>query len=30
MRKAGVRFYRRGSATLGKKALGGRKEPDES
>jgi Uma2 family endonuclease len=30
MRKIGVRFYRRGSATLGKKALGGRKEPDES
>lgn len=30
MRKAGVRFYTRGSATLGSKALGGQKEPDES
>jgi Uma2 family endonuclease len=30
MRKAGVRFYTRGSATLGNKALGGQKEPDES
>lgn len=30
MRKIDMRFYRRGSATLGKKALGGRKEPDES
>jgi Uma2 family endonuclease len=30
MRKVGIRFYTRGSATLGNKALGGRKEPDES
>jgi Uma2 family endonuclease len=30
MRKIGIRFYTRGSATLGSKALGGRKEPDES
>jgi Uma2 family endonuclease len=30
MRKVGIRFYTRGSATLGTKALGGRKEPDES
>jgi Uma2 family endonuclease len=30
MRKVGIRFYARGSATLGNKALGGRKEPDES
>ncbi len=30
MRNVGVRFYTRGSATLGEKALGGRKEPDES
>jgi Uma2 family endonuclease len=29
-RKAGVRFYTRGSATLGNKTLGGQKEPDES
>jgi Uma2 family endonuclease len=30
MRTVGIRFYARGSATLGSKALGGRKEPDES
>jgi Uma2 family endonuclease len=30
MRKVGIRFYARGSATLGSKVLGGRKEPDES
>jgi Uma2 family endonuclease len=30
MRKAGIRFYTRGSATLGSKALSTRKEPDES
>jgi Uma2 family endonuclease len=30
MRTVGTRFYARGSATLGSKALGGRKEPDES
>ena len=30
MRHFGVRFYKRGSATLGNKELGGRKEPDES
>ncbi len=30
MRTVGIRFYSRGSATLGSKALGGRKEPDES
>ncbi|MFM7885706.1 MAG: Uma2 family endonuclease [Pseudanabaena sp.] len=30
MRHFGIRFYKRGSATLGNKELGGRKEPDES
>lgn len=30
MRRSGTRFYKRGSATLGTKELGGRKEPDES
>jgi Uma2 family endonuclease len=30
MRKTGLRFYARGSATLGNKSLGGQKEPDES
>jgi Uma2 family endonuclease len=30
MRKTGLRFYTRGSATLGNKSLGGQKEPDES
>jgi Uma2 family endonuclease len=30
MRKVGIRFYARGSATLGSKEIGGRKEPDES
>jgi Uma2 family endonuclease len=30
MRHSGIRFYKRGSATLGNKELGGRKEPDES
>jgi hypothetical protein len=30
MRKTSVRFYTRGSATLGNKSLGGQKEPDES
>jgi Uma2 family endonuclease len=30
MRKTGMRFYKRGSATLGEKALSSRKEPDES
>jgi Uma2 family endonuclease len=30
MRHSGLRFYKRGSATLGNKELGGRKEPDES
>jgi Uma2 family endonuclease len=30
MRHFGFRFYKRGSATLGNKELGGRKEPDES
>jgi Uma2 family endonuclease len=30
MRYSGIRFYKRGSATLGNKELGGRKEPDES
>jgi Uma2 family endonuclease len=30
MRKNSVRFYTRGSATLGNKSLGGQKEPDES
>jgi Uma2 family endonuclease len=30
MRHFGFRFYKRGSATLGDKELGGRKEPDES
>ena len=29
-RVKGIRFYTRGSATLGSKELGGRKEPDES
>ena len=29
-RVEGIRFYTRGSATLGSKELGGRKEPDES
>ncbi len=30
MRKTGIRFYMRGSATLGNKEIAGRKEPDES
>ncbi|MDX1976150.1 MAG: Uma2 family endonuclease [Pseudanabaenaceae cyanobacterium bins.68] len=30
MQMTGIRFYTRGSATLGNKAIGGRKEPDES
>lgn len=30
MRHLGIRFYKRGSATLGNRELGGRKEPDES
>jgi len=30
MRQSGTRFYKRGSATLGTKELGARKEPDES
>jgi Uma2 family endonuclease len=30
MQNMGIRFYTRGSATLGNKAIGGRKEPDES
>ncbi|AFY75117.1 hypothetical protein Syn7502_03245 [Synechococcus sp. PCC 7502] len=30
MQNVGIRFYKRGSATLGNKAIGGRKEPDES
>jgi Uma2 family endonuclease len=30
MRHSGIRFYKRGSATLGNKEIGGRKEPDES
>jgi Uma2 family endonuclease len=30
MRTVGIRFYARGSATLGSQTLGGRKEPDES
>jgi Uma2 family endonuclease len=30
MRHKNIRFYMRGSATLGKKELGARKEPDES
>jgi Uma2 family endonuclease len=30
MRAKGVRFYGRGSATLGSKEIGGKKEPDES
>jgi Uma2 family endonuclease len=30
VRKIGVRFYTRGSATLGSKSLGAQKEPDES
>ena len=30
LRHSGIRFYKRGSATLGSRDLGGRKEPDES
>lgn len=30
MREKGIRFYGKGSATLGDKNIGGRKEPDES
>lgn len=30
LRESGIRFYKRGSATLGNKQLNGRKEPDES
>jgi Uma2 family endonuclease len=30
MRAKGIRFYMRGSATLGSKEIGGKKEPDES
>lgn len=30
MRVKGIRFYARGSATLGSKKIGGKKEPDES
>jgi Uma2 family endonuclease len=30
MRAKGIRFYMRGSATLGSKEIGGKREPDES
>lgn len=30
MRVKGIRFYGRGSATIGNKAIGGKKEPDQS
>jgi Uma2 family endonuclease len=30
MREKGIRFYMRGSATIGSKNIGGKKEPDES